>query len=365
VDSAEEVAATLADAASARRTVRVRGNGTKLAWGNAVDGFDVEIPTAGLAGIREHNEGDFTVIAGAGTRLADLQEQVREAGQRLALDPPGDDATLGGIVATADSGPLRHRFGGPRDLVLGITLALPDGTVARAGGKVIKNVAGYDLGKLSAGAYGTLGVICEVSLRLHPVPVATASAVLRADDPDTLAAAASKLAHAPFEHLALDVAWHAGRGAVLARFAGSSAEDQARHAAQAVGGEVEADDADHWEKHRAHQRGDLVVRVSTVQTRLAEVLRVAEGLGGRVVARAGLVIAWIALPPEAGAEGVEALRSRLAPAPCVVTDAPADVRAAVDPWGAVDPGTLGLMRRVRERFDPGRTVNPGVYVGGL
>jgi glycolate oxidase FAD binding subunit len=365
LDTAEEVAAALADAASGDRTVRVRGSGTKLSWGCAVKRFDAEVSTLGLAGIREHNEGDFTVIAGAGTRLGDLQRAVGEAGQRLALDPPGDDATLGGIVATADSGPLRHRFGGARDLVLGVQLALPDGTLARAGGKVIKNVAGYDLGKLSAGAYGTLGVICEVSLRLHPVPEATASAVLVSDDPDALAAAASTLAHAPFEHLGLDVAWRSGRGAMLARFGGSSAVEQARAAAAKVGGEVEEDDAAHWEEHRALQRGDLVVKVSTVQTRLADVLRAAEALGGRVVARAGLVIAWVSLPVESGSPAIRELRARLAPAPCVVTDAPAGVRVALDPWGPADPGTLALMRRVRERFDPGRTVNPGVYVGGL
>ena len=102
--------------------------------------------------------------------LGRLREKFAEAGQMLALDPPGDDATIGGIVATGDSGPLRHRYGGPRDLVLGVTIALPDGTVARAGGKVIKNVAGYDLSKLMTGAFGTLGVIAQVALRLHPLP---------------------------------------------------------------------------------------------------------------------------------------------------------------------------------------------------
>src|SRR5215211_5386947 len=105
----------------------------------------------------------------------------------LALDPPGDEATIGGIVATGDSGPLRHRYGGPRDLVLGVTVALSDGTVARAGGKVIKNVAGYDLAKPMTGAYGTLGVVTQVSVRLHPLPRQWLTVVVRRDEPRALA----------------------------------------------------------------------------------------------------------------------------------------------------------------------------------
>ena len=111
--------------------------------------------------------------------LERLREEFADAGQMLALDPPGDDATIGGIVATGDSGPLRHRYGGPRDLVLGVTVALPDGTVAQAGGKVIKNVAGYDLSKLMTGSFGTLGLIAQVALRLHPLPRETVTAYRR------------------------------------------------------------------------------------------------------------------------------------------------------------------------------------------
>jgi glycolate oxidase FAD binding subunit len=368
--TAQEVAAALREASGAGRSVRVRGGASKLGWGNAEAPADVELSTEGLAGIVEHNAGDFTVVAGAGTRLADLQAAVADAGQHLALDPPlgaGEAATLGGVVATADSGPLRHRFGGPRDLVLGVRVALPDGTVARAGGKVIKNVAGYDLGKLCAGAYGTLGVICELSLRLHPIPVATASAFVRGDDPQTLAGAAATLAHRPFEHHALDARWEDGSGMVLARFAGSTAAEQAAAAAQAVDGEVAEADEDLWRAQRAAQRSPdgIVVRVSTLQTRLAGVLAAARDLGGRAVARAGLVVAWVALPAEGGAGAVGELRARLGPDPCVVQDAPRAVREALDPWGPVDPGALALMRRVRERFDPHRTLNPGVYAGAL
>src|ERR671922_165772 len=138
----------------------------------------------------------------------------------LSLDPPDAGATIGGVVAAGDSGPLRSRYGGVRDLVVGIRVALSDGTVAKSGGKVIKNVAGYDLGKLFAGSLGTLGAILEVTVRLHPLPPVTATAAAGSRDPAVLARAASELAHAPLEQLSLDVRWGGGDGAVLSRFGG-------------------------------------------------------------------------------------------------------------------------------------------------
>jgi glycolate oxidase FAD binding subunit len=133
-----------------------------------------------LTQIIEHNAGDLTATLEAGVPLAHAQQTFARAGQMLALDPPtGADgsATIGGIVATGDSGPLRHRYGAPRDLVVGMTFALGDGTIARSGGKVIKNVAGYDLAKLFAGSFGTLGMILSVSVRLHPLPATTQGAL--------------------------------------------------------------------------------------------------------------------------------------------------------------------------------------------
>src|SRR5204862_6917429 len=126
--------------------------------------------------------------------------------------------------ATGASGPPRHRYGAARDLIVGITVALPDGTVAKAGGKVIKNVAGYDLAKLFTGAFGTLGLIVQVSVRLHPRPPQALTARGVSDDPERLAAAAGALAHRPLEAECLDVAWSAARGAVLVRFGGATAE---------------------------------------------------------------------------------------------------------------------------------------------
>src|SRR4051812_1460558 len=258
--------------------VRIVGGRTKIGWGgNQADSLE-EISTLGLDQVVEHNEGDLTAVLQAGVPLARAQAKFAEASQMLALDPPDiGGATIGGVVAAGDSGPLRHRYGAARDLVLGVTVALPDGSVARAGGKVIKNVAGYDLAKLFAGSFGTLGAIVELAVRLHPIRP-TASAGGQGGDPDTVARAAHALAHSQLEAQALDVAWRDGRGGVLVRFAGAEAEPQAEAARRALEeagleGMVIHDDAGAWEAQRTAQRGALIVRVSGLQTQLADVLR--------------------------------------------------------------------------------------------
>jgi glycolate oxidase FAD binding subunit len=363
--TAEAVAVALRDGGP----VRIRGAGSKLAWGRPVE-VAGELSTEPLDAIVEHNEGDLTAILQAGVPLADAQRRFAAAGQMLALDPPGAEATIGGVIATGDSGPLRQRYGAPRDLVLGVQLALPDGSVARAGSKVIKNVAGYDLAKLSSGAFGTLGVICEVSVRLHPRPAEQLTAVLRGDEPGALARAGAMLAHLPLEPDALDLRWEDGAGAVLARLAGPSAPGRAQAAIAAADGleaEMVEDDDALWAAQREGQRGACVVRVSTTQDGLGAVLGAARDLGARVVARASLGLAWVALPEgpdDALAAGVRELRAALAPAPCVVLDAPAAVRAAVDPWDG-EGAPLELMRAVKARFDPRNVCNPGLFVGGI
>jgi glycolate oxidase FAD binding subunit len=140
------------------------------------EGGDVVLSTRSLDRVLEHEAGDLTATVEAGIRLSELNERLAAAGQMLALDPPGDP-TVGACLAGNLSGPRRHRYGAPRDLVLGVTVVLADGTIASAGGKVVKNVAGYDLGKLFCGSEGRLGLIARVSVRLHPLPQAAASHV--------------------------------------------------------------------------------------------------------------------------------------------------------------------------------------------
>jgi glycolate oxidase FAD binding subunit len=364
-----DAAIALRDAGGA---VRLRGAGTKLEWGAPVEAA-AELGTRRLDALLEHSDGDLTAVLQAGVPLAVAQEAFATAGQMLALDPPDGGATIGGVIATGDSGPLRHRYGAPRDLVLGVQVALPDGRLARAGSKVIKNVAGYDLAKLMSGAFGTLGLLTEVTVRLHPRPTGWCTAVGRTDDPGALVAAAGDLAHRPLEAEALDLRWDGDDGAVLARFGGPSAGDRADTALRALrqaGMDTEAteDDAGLWAGQREGQRGHAVLRASATQDRLGALLVAARGHRARVVARAGLGLAWIALPDAPGdalAAAIRELRAALSPSPCVVLDAPEQVRTAVDPWGPVDDSQLVLMRRVKARFDPNRRCNPGLFVGGI
>jgi glycolate oxidase FAD binding subunit len=365
--SAEALAAELREATEKGAAVRFRGAGTKFHWGAAAGDDATVLSTAGLDRIVEHNEGDLTAVVDAGVRMADLQATFASAGQMLALDPPGEDATIGGVVATADSGPLRHRYGSVRDLVVGMTVALSDGTVARSGGKVIKNVAGYDLAKLFAGAYGTLGAILQVAVRLHPLPPRTATAVGVSEDPAALAAAAADLTHAQLELQSLDVVWEGGRGAVMARLGGATAADPAeevaaRLARRDLDARVEEVDQPLWDHSRSTQRSreGIVVRVSGVQDQTQTVLELARDLDARVANRAAFGLSWITVR---GGEQVDALRAALSPSPCVVLDAPADQRESLDVWGPQDAGAVALMRRVRERFDPAGACAPGVLAG--
>jgi glycolate oxidase FAD binding subunit len=252
-------------------------------------------------------------------------------------------------------------------------VALPDGSLARSGSKVIKNVAGYDLAKLMSGAFGTLGLIVEASVRLHPRPAATVTAVGRGEDPLTLCKAASDLAHRPVEAECLDLRWEDGAGAVLVRLAGPAAgarTDGVLATMREAGLEPElaTDDDGVWEAQRAAQRGAAVVRVSATQDRLPAVLEAARRQEAQVVARVAWGLAWVSLP-DAHADvlgpAIAQLRQELEPSPTVVLDAPAAVIAALDPWGPVDEPRLELMRRVKARFDPGATCNPGIFAGGI
>ncbi|HEY2600871.1 MAG TPA: FAD-binding oxidoreductase [Thermoleophilaceae bacterium] len=364
----DEAAELVAECGGGGQILRVRGGGTKFDWGTPAPEPQVLVSTAGLDQIIEHNEGDFTAILEAGVPLVRAQEQFDAAGQMLALDPPlgeGAAATVGGVVASGDSGPLRHRYGAPRDLVLGMTIALSDGTVAKSGSKVIKNVAGYDLAKLFSGSFGTLGLILQVAVRLHPQPHETVTAIGRSNDPELVARGASELAHASLEKECVDLRWDGGAGAALARLGGRTAGQQAEAAARLLAetgleAELVADDFDLWAHQRDAQRSAerAVVRVSGLQAELAGTLRATESLDGTLVGRASLGISWITLDPARIAE----LRAELAPFKCVVLDAPREARASLDVWDA-EPSALA--QRVKQRFDPAGVFAPGTFAGGI
>jgi glycolate oxidase FAD binding subunit len=380
-DTFARAAAALRAASAAGQRVRIVGGATKRRWGRPHAPYDLELNTGGLDSILAHNAGDMTATLQAGVPLAAAQDAFAQAGQMLSIDPPlggagedaiggGHGATIGGIVATADSGPLAHRYGGPRDLIVGATVALADGTVAKSGGTVIKNVAGYDIAKLMAGSFGTLGLILSVNVRLHPLPERSATVVGATDDARTLQTAAHALATAPAELDALDVSWRDGRGLLLARVAGPGSEPRGVRLADQLRGtglsEVELlidGGSELWDAQRAEQRSSTrgIVRVATRASELASVLATVDGCGGSLVGRAALGHSWVALEPAS----IARLRFELpAGAIATVQDLPGDSRVE-DPWGSVQPALLDLTRRLKARFDPTQTCNPGIFVGGI
>ena len=348
--SGAELAAALAGAGT---TVRIRGGGSKLSWAPEAPA-GLELSTERLDDIVEHNVGDLTAVLQAGVPLARAQAQFAEAGQMLALDPPDRGATIGGVVAANDSGPLRTRYGGVRDLVVGMRVALTDGTVAKSGGKVIKNVAGYDLAKLFVGSFGRLGAILEVSVRLHPLPPATASAVGRSADRDALTRATVALSHARLEQMGLDVRWEHGAGAILSRFGGVAAVPQAEAAERllrdaGLATELVGEDGSLWQAQRDAQYSPsgLVVKVSALQTDLPALLRVAHDHGASLVGRAGLGLHWLRLDEGDHGALVRTLRERFA---AVVLDHQPGVEPG--PHQPRDPSARMLVGRVKDRFDP-------------
>ena len=230
VSSLEEAARILAQAHVDERKLRIGG----------------DLTTEGLDRILEHEAGDLTCTVEAGVRLSTLNAAVRGSGQRLSLDPPGDP-TIGALLAQNLSGPLRHRFGAPRDLVLGVTVVLADGTIASAGGKVVKNVAGYDLARLVCGSRGQLALIGRASLRLHPLPQATQTLVVETDD---AAAVVRLVLGSQLQPSALDVL-HPGRVAFLFEGSERAVEAQVATARGLVGGSAIGPDV--WEESRTRQ----------------------------------------------------------------------------------------------------------------
>jgi glycolate oxidase FAD binding subunit len=190
-------------------------------------GGDLVVSTRYLNRLLEHEAGDLTATVEAGMRLSALNERLAEHGQMLALDPPGDP-TVGGAIAGDLFGPRAHRYGRARDLVLGVTVVLADGTVANAGGKVVKNVAGYDLAKLFCGSHGRLGLIARVSVRLHPSPEASRTLVIPVAAPDDVQSLVRRLLHSTLAPSAVDLVWSERESALALLFEGGEAATSAQ-----------------------------------------------------------------------------------------------------------------------------------------
>lgn len=343
--------------------VVIRGGGTKLDWGPPPRELDLIIDTRRLTGVVEHAAGDLITVVRAGTPMAELHDL---PGQQLALDAP-PAATAGGTVAANASGPRRMRYGTARDLLIGITVIRPDATITRAGGKVVKNVAGYDLGKLYTGAFGTLGLITECVFRLHPVPADFA--FVRAVAPPLHAA---KILAGQFAASALEV--NAAPGAepelaVLLEGTPAGVRDRAAAVAELLDGSIGTEPPEWWDVP-PWPTGGVGVKLTGALSQVPALLATAVGAGATVRGSAGAGVLYAGFPAgsEASVEAgraVELLRAAAVRAGghAVVLTAPAGVRETLDMWGPVHG--LALMRRVKDQFDPDHRFAPGRFVGGI
>jgi glycolate oxidase FAD binding subunit len=374
--STAEVAEVLRAAAEQGLAVVARGTGSKLSWGAPPSRVDVVVDTTRLDRVVEHAAGDLIVHVQAGITLAALQETLAPAGQRLGLDPlvPG---TIGGLVATGGSGPLRLSHGGVRDLLIGITLVRADGVVAKAGGKVVKNVAGYDLGKLFTGSWGTLGLVTEAIFRLHPLPAAARWVTVPVDTAYTAHRQVQAVLHSQLVAAAVELDRPAEGPATLGVLvegieAGVAGRVDSLLGVLGAGARQHDTAPDWWGRPPA---GDTLLRLTheiAGLPRLLDALDAAtaeHGLRAAVRGSAGVGVLHAALPgdadPAAVAAAVDTVRGASAgwSGDVVVLAAPAAVKAALDMWGPVRG--LDLMRRVKDQFDPEHRLAPGRFVGGI
>ncbi|MDD7916890.1 FAD-binding oxidoreductase [Actinomycetospora callitridis] len=345
-------------------TLRVAGAGTAADWAGTPAPADTVLDVTGLSGIVTHNPGDMTVEVRAGTPFAALQDELAQHHQRVAVDPAraAEGATLGGLFATADSGPRSLQYGSLRDLVIGATVVLPDGTTARSGGHVIKNVAGYDLTKVLHGAHGTLAVIAGLVLRLHPAPRSTPTAAVPTDRAG-MADLARRVADSPVEAVA--VQWHADRLLVLFEGSEDGADARARRLVETVGGELlaanEATAA--WDAHgaavRARPEGRAVFRLGVIPAALPGVLDGLEADAGaltEVTASPRTGIATVALP--ADADLVAAAHRRVAEAGGTSSLRQRPDGASLPAFGPA-PASAVLLRAVAASLDPEQRLGRG------
>jgi glycolate oxidase FAD binding subunit len=378
----QQLAAVLRLANDAGLAVITRGGGTKLSWGNPPSRADILLSTARLDKIIEHAWADLTVSVEAGCTIQKLQAALAQHGQRLALDPlwPAQ-ATIGGVLSANDSGSLRLRFGSLRDLIIGVTLALPDGTLASSGGKVVKNVAGYDLPKLVTGALGTLAVIARAVFRLHPLPrnaktLSISGCTLEDMQRFILAVQDSKLAHTALQtRIAQDA-----EPVVDILFEGTEAgigaqETQLRELARPASANeapptVWAASQELW-----NSASTAPVAVAKITTLPASISRTVETVKRAASSRKtdwkltmqATGIGWLRLDAET--ENLHTVLSDLrfelehSGGSLALCHHPSEM-SHLDAWG--QPGdALPLMRAVKNQFDPKSTLNPGRFVGGI
>ncbi|HEY2766150.1 MAG TPA: FAD-binding oxidoreductase [Pseudonocardiaceae bacterium] len=368
----EEVSSVLRAAADLGLHVVPRGAGTRMSWGTPPRALDLILDTARMDAVVAHAAGDLVVTTQAGLRLADLQDALAPYRQRLAVDGGGTGGTIGGTVATAAAGPLRYRYGSVRDLIIGITVVLADGTVTRSGGAVVKNVAGYDLAKLYTGSLGTLGIITEAVFRLHPLPDTSRWITAGTDVPERAAAAVAAVRNSQNDPVALEVDRTLPGGQVtvgvalegVAEGIAARADDVADLLSRNTGTQssITTTPPDWWGLP-PHAADRPAVVVTCEPTGLAALLAEAPG-SLRGSAGAGVLVVGLhdidrVAPDLAELRALAARHGGTA----VVRCAPPRLKSGLDVWGPVP--ALALMRRLKDEFDPQHRLAPGRFVGGI
>jgi len=367
--STQQVAAILHCANKGGFSVAPIGGGTKQSWGNPIRP-SLLLHTHRLSTLREHTWQDMTCTVEAGCVWSSMQASLAKHGQFVALDPLWPEhATIGGIAATNDSGSLRLRYGSLRDLIIGMTIVLADGTIARSGGKVVKNVAGYDLHKLMTGAFGTLGVITEITFRLHSIPRHMQSFTISSPDVEPLGKLLLKLLDSHLSTQSLQLRSTNSGFCLDVRLATlpEVIHDQANslsQIAQSVQLEACNSDADVWDARQQHldRTEHFVVKATMLPSDIPRLTTTIRALGGTSVAQAvGIMTASL---PIAASSQLEPLREKLEAIHGSLTILRNPVNATMA-LSSSPADTLPLMRELKQRFDPNRTLNPGRFLGGI
>lgn len=380
-DDAAGIAKALAYANESRLHVVARGGGTKINWGAPPRSLDFILSTARLNRVIEHAAADMTATVQGGCTVESFQHTLAAQNQRLALDPLWPDrATIGGILATDDYGSLRGGFGTLRDLLIGITIALPDGTLARSGGKVVKNVAGYDLQKLMIGSYGTLAVIVEATFRLHPLPLASRD--LHCSVPSHhLKRLGPVLNELSLLLTAAQITMDGSSSIELALRVESvpeAIEDKCRsicRAMEAIGIQPRDGAADAWSaREKVFDLPDATVcRLALLASFWPELhamlgrWKTQQNVCGQLVAQAaGGGLLRLSRADGSIVNVIGELRDKLASqgGSAVILRSPRSLKEQLDVWGPAGD-SLALMKRIKAQFDENNVLAPGRFVGGI
>ncbi len=374
--------------------VAPKGSGSSLALGNRPRRLDVVLDLAGLSAVVDYVPADLVATVEAGLSLGALNTQLAGHGQTLALDPIGGASrTIGGILASNASGPLRFRYGTGRDVLLGVRFVQADGTITWGGSRVVKSVTGYDVPKLMVGSLGTLAIIVEATLRLHPIPSARGSVSFAFDAPETAAGLLTALLDSSLEPDRLTLlnreagraCEHAAEGPVVLASIGSVREavqtqsETLARLASAHGAVSRVVTDSIWDTLAKALAAPVVLKLGCepkqVVSWLGEIERRASRLDLRasVVAQPGsgtLECALLGPVPGAAAldrELLAALREGLSHegGSLVVEQAPTELKSELDVWGRISPESFAIMSRLKKEFDPTGVLNPGRFVGGL